>query len=58
MEIERMETLCVYSLDRPAGVVIGKQGAEIQAVREELQAKTRKRVLSYPEIKNLMQKHR
>ncbi|HAJ94229.1 MAG TPA: 30S ribosomal protein S3, partial [Synergistaceae bacterium] len=46
VEIERIGNVMRFTVwtARP-GVVIGKQGAEIQAVREELQAKTGSRVM-------------
>ena len=54
VEIERIGNVMRFTVwtARP-GVVIGKQGAEIQAVREELQAKTGSRVMiNIQEIKN------
>ena len=54
MEIERIGDVMRFTVwtARP-GVVIGKQGAEIQAVREELQAMTGNRVMiNIQEMKN------
>ena len=54
VEIERIGNVMRFTVwtARP-GVVIGKQGAEIQAVREELQAMTGNRVMiNIQEMKN------
>lgn len=54
VEIERIGNVIRFTVwaARP-GIVIGKQGAEIQAVREELQAKTGSRIMiNIQEMKN------